>query len=202
MSLPKYLAELLGTFVLTLVVWLSIAFGQTVQPISTPVAAALVLGLFVYTIGGISGAHLNPAVTCAFMAQKKMKLEEGAFYIIAQFIGAVLAMVIGRIATGATIRVSAGDSLGVVFAEALGAFILVFGISSVATKKVPPAASGLVVGGSLLLGITIASVSGLSNGVLNPAVAIGIGSANLYYMLGPVIGAVIGAYAYQYVSEA
>ncbi len=200
MSLPKYIAEMLGTFVLTLAVWLSIGFGQTALPLQTPVVAGLALGLFVYTIGSISGAHLNPAVTCAFMALKKMKLQEGAFYIIAQFIGAVLAMVTGRIATGATIRVDVGGSFGVGAAEALGAFILMFGISSVAAKKVLPAASGLVVGGSLLLGITLASV--LSNGVLNPAVAIGIGSANIYYMVGPIVGAIVSAYAYQYVSEA
>ncbi len=196
MPLHKYLAEALGTFTLALVVWVAVGFTL---PIATPLAAGLTLGLFVYTIGGISGAHLNPAVTCALMAVKKISPQEGVMYIISQFVGAVLAMVFGRVATGEVVRVSVTNALTVGIAEAIGAFILVFGISAVVAKAVDKAASGLVVGGSLLLGVLIASAFG--NGVLNPAVALAIGSLNLMYIVGPLLGAIAGAFAYRALSE-
>jgi glycerol uptake facilitator-like aquaporin len=56
--------------------------------------------------------------------------------------------------------------------------------------------SGLVVGGSLLLGIALASLLG-SNGVINPAVALGIGSFNVMYVLGPVLGSLLGMQVYK-----
>ncbi len=62
--------------------------------------------------------------------------------------------------------------------------------------KTPSGLSGVVVGGSLLLGIAIAAGFG-SNGVLNPAVAFGIGSFGLMYIAGPILGAVCGMQAYK-----
>jgi glycerol uptake facilitator-like aquaporin len=59
-SFKKYGVELLGAFVLSVLVGFSLSRGI---PVSTPVMAALILMFFVYTIGGISGAHINPAVT-------------------------------------------------------------------------------------------------------------------------------------------
>jgi glycerol uptake facilitator-like aquaporin len=57
LPLKRYAAELVGTFFLTLVVYLSVALAL---PFSTPVMAAITLGLFVYTLGGVSGTHINP----------------------------------------------------------------------------------------------------------------------------------------------
>ena len=54
----------------------------------------------------------------------------------------------------------------------------------------------MVVGGSLLLGIAVAALLG-SNGVLNPAVALGIGSFNVMYVLGPILGSVLGMQLYK-----
>jgi glycerol uptake facilitator-like aquaporin len=56
----KYVVEALGAGVLTLVVGLSLA---GTFPVSTPVLAALTVGLFVYSVGHVSGVHINPAVT-------------------------------------------------------------------------------------------------------------------------------------------
>ncbi|MBI3331918.1 aquaporin [Candidatus Peregrinibacteria bacterium] len=196
MQLQKYLAELLGTFALTLAVWLSIGFSM---PLSTPLIAAITLGLFVYTVGHVSGAHLNPAITCALISINKIKPQDGALYIVAQFLGAMLAMIVGRMLTGETVQVGASNSLAVGTAEALGALFFAFGVASVAYKKVQMPASGIVVGGSLLLGIYVAL--SLSNGVLNPAVALGIGSLNPMYILGPVIGAVAGMWAFRFLSD-
>lgn len=196
LHVQKYLAEVLGAFALTLAVWLSIGFTM---PLATPVAAALVLGLFVYTVGHVSGAHLNPAVTLGLMSVKKISVQDGLLYIISQCVGGVAAMVLGRLVTGEVVRVTATTSLNVGLAEAVGAFILAFGVCSVVYKKVQPATSGLVIGGSLLLGIYLASA--MSNGVINPAVAIGIGSLNVMYILGPLLGGILGAQAFKYLSE-
>ena len=88
-NIKKYLAEALGTFTLALVVALSIV---TKFPIATPILAGLVLMLFVYSIGHISGAHINPAVTIGLWSIKKIKTNEALAYIVSQFIGAGIAL--------------------------------------------------------------------------------------------------------------
>lgn len=192
--MKKYIAECLGTFTLTLVVALSLAGAF---PVSTPVLAGLTLGLFVYTIGALSGAHINPGVTIGAWSIGKMQPKEAVIYIVAQLVGAAVALGVmsGLLGGGAELTVS-GD-MTIWIAEALGMVFFTFGIASVVYKKTSEHMSGLVIGGSLLLGITIAVLLG-SNGVLNPAVAIGIGSVNIAYLLAPVIGSIIGMQLYKY----
>ncbi len=92
-----------------------------------------------------------------------------------------------------------GNSLGIGLAELLGAALFLFGIAAVVLGAVPAAASGLVIGGSLFLGIHFAAHT--SNGVLNPAVALGIGSFSLAYIWGPIAGAIVGALLYRLLSS-
>lgn len=194
MNYKAYAAELLGTFTLTFVVWLGTAYEM---PLSTPVAAAITLGLFVYTIGTISGSHINPAVTIALLSVNKIKVKDAGMYIVAQVIGAAIAMLLGaQFTEGVTIGsdISLLEGIG----EILGSFVFIFGIASVVNKGVHEAVRGLVIGGSLLLGIYIASA--FSNGILNPAVAWGVGSFNPMYLLGPVIGGVAAVWAHQWLS--
>lgn len=194
--MKKYLAEALGTGALALVVGLSLKVSF---PLSTPLLAAVVLGLFVYSMGHVSGTHINPAVTVGVWSIGKIKGNEAVLYIISQCVGAAVAMFVVSSTVGIqTLTVS--NSLLVTFAEFLGTFFFTFGIASVVYGKTPQDASGLVIGGSLLLGIAIAALLG-SNGVLNPAVAFGIGSLNLAYVLGPVIGSILGMQAYKYLAH-
>lgn len=186
-------AELLGTFLLALLVHLSLG-GHF--PVPTPVVAGLTVGLLVYMIGGISGAHLNPAVTVSLWSIGKISVADAVGYIVAQFIGAALALILGNVLLGGSPAMVVGDSAMIVAAEALGAAILLLGISSVVHGKAPHDAAGLTIGGALLLGILAASTQ--SNGVLNPAVALGIGSMSLSYIAGPVIGGVIAAWGYRW----
>ena len=88
-----------------------------------------------------------------------------------------------------------GDNNFIMLMEMLGAFIFSLGVAASVFGKVSQGASGLAVGGSLLLGILIAS-SG-SNAVLNPAVALGIGSFSFSYLLGPIVGATLGMALYK-----
>ncbi len=194
-NLRAYVAEFIATFMLTLGVALSIASGSAI----TPLIAALTVGIFVYTIGPISGAHINPAVTVGLASVKKIDVKEAAFYIIAQFIGAVLAMLAVKAIAGDAVNVGATNDVMAGVMEALGAFVLVFGVSSVVYKNVDSGAAGLTIGGSLLIGILAASSK--ANGVLNPAVALGIGSVSLMYVLGPLVGGIAGAWAYKYVAK-
>ena len=187
-------AELLGAFTLTLLVCLSIAFAV---PLATPVIAALTVGCFVYTIGPVSGAHINPAVTIGLLSIKKLSPLHAAYYIVSQLLGGALALLLVTQLWKVTPAVIPADSLAIFSLEALGAFFLMFVVSSVVHGKVHDTASGLVIGTSLLLGILIASTG--SNGVLNPAVALGIGSLSLSYVLGPIIGSVLGAWAYTFI---
>jgi glycerol uptake facilitator protein len=197
--MKKYIAEGLGTFALALIVGLSIAghFG-----VVTPVLAALTLGLFVYSIGNISGTHINPAVTIGLWSIKKITTNEAVYYIIAQFIGAGVAFFITSSVglVGISAGVIASNALSVGAAELLGTFFFTFGIASVVYGKTPSQLSGVVVGGSLLLGVAFAALLG-SNGVLNPAVAFGIGSFGVMYVLGPIIGSVLGMQAYKYLID-
>ena len=84
MDIKKYLVEVLGTMTLTLVVALSIV-GKF--PVPTPVVAALCLGLFVYTIGHISGAHINPAITIGAWVIKKLVLMKLFLILLHNLLG-------------------------------------------------------------------------------------------------------------------
>ena len=190
MLLHRSLAEALGAFTLTLVVALSLTVPHS---IITPILAALTLGTFVYTIGNLSGAHLNPAVTIGLCSVRKISTMDALAYVIAQIAGAAIAMLVAKTMLNGIPQVTAANTLSIGVAEALGTFFLAFGVASVASGKVHSAASGLTVGLSLLLGIVIAGY--ISNGVLNPAVAIGIGSFSPMYILGPIVGGILGAWA-------
>src|SRR5262245_42230788 len=191
----RYVAEFLGTFALALAVALSLA-GKF--PVPTPVIAALALGVAVYTLGEISGTHINPAITLALASIGRIDIRDALFYLAAQFAGGAAAMFVSQIMLGTRPPVTTVDSVGVFAAEALGTFFLATGVCSVVLGKVPAPSAGLTIGGSLLLGISIAA--SVSNGVLNPAVALGIGSFSVMYAIGPIAGAVIAMQLYRYMA--
>ncbi len=192
MKLHSLAAELLGVFLLSLAVFISLT---SQLPLSTPVIAALTVGVLVYTMGSLSGAHLNPAVTVGLASVRAIGFGEAAAYIVAQFVGGYLGMIVGRLLTHGIPQLTVLNTPTVFAAEAIGAAILVIGVSSVVRHKCPADAAGLTIGGSLLLGILIASTG--SNGVLNPAVAFGIGSVSVAYVLGPIVGGIVGAWIYK-----
>ena len=194
LAFKKYAAELLGTFGLSFAVALSVS---GMFPVPTPVIAGLTLGLFVYTIGHISGAHLNPAVTIGAWSLGKIRMRDASFYIAAQFVGGGLAYILSRTLI-IPIRVPIADTVWVGIAEMIGAFFFTFGIAAVIYGKVPSLVSGIVIGGSLVLGISLAAP--LSNGILNPAVALGIGSFSLLYLISPIIGSILGMQVFAWLS--
>ncbi len=189
----KYIGEAVGTLVLTLVVALALVGTFAV---SVAVLAALTLGLFVYSLGHLSGTHINPAVTIGAWSIGKVSTDDMIKYVIAQALGAGAALLIVQMLVAETPDLVVGSGLGVGLAELIGTALFTFGIASVVYGKTPAVMSGLVIGGSLLLGIAVASLLG-SNGVINPAVALGIGSFNIMYVLGPIFGSVLGMQVYK-----
>lgn len=187
-----YAAEFLGTFLLAFVVRLAIGsqFG-----VPTAVLAGMTLGLGVYMFGPVSGAHLNPAVTIGLASVKKISVNDAALYIVAQLLGGFLAGLAGTAILSAPSSLVAESTLLIGLAEAMGAAVLVLGVSSVVFGKTPAPAAGLAIGTALTLGASIASV--LSNGVVNPAVALGIGSVSVAYILGPIVGGILAAWGYR-----
>lgn len=189
----KYVAEFIGTFMLALVVVLSLAINP---PLATPVLAALTLGIFVYTVGHISGTHINPAVTVGIFTLGKIKPLEAVGYVVAQFLGGAAAYVLAFNVLAMPLLAPGGSSAMVFVAETMGMLLFTFGIASVVYGKAPAGLSGVVVGSSLLLGIVIAVGIG-SGGILNPAVAVALNSLNVAYLGGSIIGSILGFQLYR-----
>ena len=96
MLMKKYLAELVGTFVLTFLgcgaaVALGCADSNTASVVGTALAFGLAVVAMAYTIGGISGCHINPAITLGCFLTGRMKAKDCAMYMVFQVIGAILA---------------------------------------------------------------------------------------------------------------
>ena len=93
--MKKYFAELVGTFVLTLLgcgTAVSLACGSdTASVVGTAIAFGLSVVAMAYTIGGISGCHINPAISFGLCLSGKLSVKDTVMYIIFQIIGAILA---------------------------------------------------------------------------------------------------------------
>lgn len=151
------LAELIGTFFLTLAALLS----------GTPYAVGLALATLVYAIGDISGSHVNPAITIGILLKRSIEFSTAALYIIAQIVGAISARAVsGLVGNLAPDYQAAGG-----FAEFFGFGLLMLTVVSVYEKNVPKAGSGVAVGAALAAGLLT------TKGILNPAVAIAMGEA-------------------------
>src|ERR1700687_181330 len=88
----KYLAELIGTFVLVFASCGSaVLAGDKIGFLGVSLAFGLSLLAMVYAIGPISGCHINPPVTIGFLISKKVQGRYAAGYILAQIVGAILA---------------------------------------------------------------------------------------------------------------
>ena len=114
--MKKYIAEMLGTFVLVFIGCGTVVFASRyVGSIGVALSFGLALTTAAYTFGPISGAHVNPAVTLGFLSSGRMKLNQALGYIVFQFIGALLATAVvymiakGR-ATGYTLEMGLGQN--------------------------------------------------------------------------------------------
>lgn len=153
------LSEFTGTF------FLSLAALSVPAPF-TILAVGIVLLVFVYVIGPISGAHMNPAITIGLVAARQFPIGEGVLYIFVQLAAALFARLM--VSQGWIGLFGNYSSAGVV-AEFIGFGILMLAVAAVTEKRVTAAGSGVAVGPALMAGLFI------SGGVLNPAVAVAMG---------------------------
>ena len=199
-SLPKrFVAELVGTFLLTVAALLSppnLTFG---------VVGATLLVLVV-ALGKVSGTHINPAVTVGLMAARQFPLREGFAYIVAQLVGAFLALGLGQLLDRRLPQTDPG--VNALWFEMLGTALFVFVVVRVVIAKPSEAATALGIGVALLIGIAITGAS--SGGVLNPAIASVLLTGDLVrgqaiepltYLVGPLVAAVVAALLARYLSD-
>jgi glycerol uptake facilitator-like aquaporin len=193
------IAEFIGTFSLAYAVLASI--NGAVPSVPTAVIAGFTLLLAALSIGGISGAHINPAVTLGLFSIKKISLRNAVFYLLSQFAGALAALgLIALVLHGHDHSVASDKSNWTVFSgEMIGAAIFTFGVAAAVEQGLQKISAAFLVGGSLTLGIVFASIA--SNGVVNPAVAVAIGSSTWGYIIGPIVGAVVGMNLQHYIRK-
>jgi aquaporin NIP len=177
------------------------------------VGVALVFGLvimaMVYATGHLSGAHINPAVTIAFTLTRHFAARDAAAYVAAQLAGAVLGALLllavwpdQPAALGATVpSVAAGSAL---VYEVVMTAVLMFVIVAVATDtRAVGAAAAIAIGGTVgldaLFGGPVTGASMNPARSLGPALAAGEWRDFWVYLAGPVLGAALGAFAYQLV---
>jgi len=227
----KLVAEVIGTAILVFIGAGSVpltVFLTGSQPFGSAelstISFAFAFAIFaaVYSVGHISGCHINPAVTVALLATRKIDLATAVPYIIAQLIGALVGagltyiILIGNdpatLGLGAvSVNAKAGNLIGFL-AEVIGTAILVFTVFGAAVDgRAPAGFAGLIIG-FIVYGVIIL-VGPITGAALNPARQIGpellgglIGAKThldqlWVYIAGPIVGGLGGAFLYEFVGH-
>ncbi|KAK9064262.1 hypothetical protein SSX86_015642 [Deinandra increscens subsp. villosa] len=206
----KLLAELFATYFLVFAGCGIITVNIDQNDIAGQPGIAIVWGaavmVMVYTVGHVSGAHINPAVTIAFASCKRFPWKEVPGYVIAQILASTLASGTLRLILSGKHDHFVGNApphshLQSFVVEMIITFYLMFVITAVATDdRATGQLAGVAIGSTVLLNALFAGpISGAS---MNPARSIGPALVwNEYkglwvYILGPIIGAIGGAWAY------
>jgi aquaporin Z len=217
-----YLAEAVGTFVLVLGgVGAAVLAGDKIGYLGISFAFGLSLLAMVYTIGPISGCHVNPAVTVGLLLAGKLPPRHGVGYVVAQCVGAIVAAgIVLAIARGAVGGYSAalkglasngygahspaGYGAGAAFlAEAVLTCLLVLTVLGATDAQAPVGFAGLAIGLMLalthLVGIPVTNTSVNPARSLGPAVFVGghaLGQLWLF-IVAPLLGAATAAAVYR-----
>jgi aquaporin NIP len=213
--LRRSAAEAIAAFALVFAGCGAVVTNATHQGALGNVGISLVFGLvimvMIYATGHLSGAHINPAVTIAFTLTRHFPPREAISYIAAQVIGATAGALLLLAAwtsqpgqLGATVP-SVGSATALVYEIVLTAFLM-FVIIAVATDtRAVGAAAAIAIGGTVgldaLFGGPITGASMNPARSFGPALASGTWTDFWVYVAGPVIGAALGAFAYQLVRE-
>lgn len=216
--MKKYFAECLGTMTLTFMGCGSAMFLGCDVP-GGHLAVALAFGLSIvataYYIGGISGCHINPAVSLAMLINKRLDSKDFVGYVVGQVIGAIIGAALLKLllsfgltdltgGLGSNGVANAGGVAGALVVEIILTFFFIITILGVTADEKNGSVAGIVIGLTLtfvhIVGIPLTGTS------VNPARSIGpalfAGGAALsdvwVFILGPFIGAALAAFVYQY----
>ena len=214
--MKKYFAELVGTFVLTFLgCGAAVALGCGAENTAAIVGTAMAFGLSViamaYTIGGISGCHINPAITLGVFLNGGISAKDCGMYMLFQVIGAILAAAVlaGIVATDPSIVITTatganacafGAANGLIVEIVLTClFVLVVLGATSKTNGATNNFAGLAIGLSLILihlvGIHFTGTSVNPARSIGPAIfAGGDALVNLWiFIVGPFVGALVAA---------
>ncbi|KAF4382292.1 hypothetical protein F8388_016302 [Cannabis sativa] len=208
--IQKLLAEVLGTYFLVFAGCASVVVNLAEDKVVTFPGISIVWGLvvmvMVYSVGHISGAHFNPAVTIAFATTRRFPLKQVPAYVLAQVLGSTLASGTLRLLfTGKQDHffgtLPTGSDMQSFVLEFVITFYLMFVVSGVSTdNRAIGELAGLAVGSTVLLNVMFAGpISGAS---MNPARSLGPAIvASRYkglwiYLVSPTLGAIAGAWVY------
>jgi aquaporin Z len=228
-SKKKYAAEFIGTLVLVLMgcgsaVLAGRNFGNLAGTGAVGISFAFGLSVLVmvYAIGGISGCHINPAVSISMLAAGKLSVKDTVGYVVAQCLGAVVgASALYVIAIGNPLYSLASNGLGqngygvaspggfsmtsAFVAEVLLTFIFLLVIHGSISEKVPKGFAGIPIGLSLVLihlvGIPVTGTSVNPARSLGPAIIVGGTALNQLWLfwMAPIIGGLIAAVVWKFI---
>ena len=218
-SFKAYIAEFIGTCVLVVFgcgTACAISCEVTGGYLATAIAFGLVIVAMAYSIGNISGCHINPAVSLAMLITKKLPLRDFIYYVIAQFLSAIAGAGI------LCIFFPASEGLGSnglfensiiksLIIECILTFVFIFAILGVTSKVKNTQVSGIVIGLTLtlvhILGIHFTGTSVNPARSLGPAVILAFTgnttplSEVWVFIVAPLIGAAVAAAVFSLVNK-
>ena len=220
--MKKYIAECLGTFVLTFLGCGTAMFLGCTTPagvVGTAIAFGLAVVAMAYTIGGISGCHINPAITLGVTLNGGLTWKEACGYWCGQIIGGILAgavlLLVAKTvaapdltgALGSNGVANAGGVWGACLVEVIATFLFVLGVLGTTDSKTGAGNfAGLAIGLSLIL-IHLVCIN-LTGTSVNPARSIGpalfAGGHALkdvwVFICAPLVGGALGALVWKGIS--
>lgn len=205
----KGLAEVVGTFLLVFIgTGTAVLSGSVVSTLGIALGFGLAVMVAANTVGMISGAHLNPAVSLAFLVNKRMEVKEFGVYVLSQIIGALLGTGLLRLIVGMT-DLPVDNLAQTVYQDitTTGAFIvemvltaiLVFVVLSVTSKKGETSYNGLAIGLTLamlhFIGVPLTGMSVNPVRSMSPALFVGGDAMSQLwlYILAPLVGGLLAA---------
>lgn len=221
----KYAAEMIGTFVLVLIgCGSAVVAGSQIGFLGISLAFGFAVLAMVYAIGGISGCHINPAITIAMLVAGKIKLNDAVGYVLAQCVGAIAASAVlllimsgnpsyslavnGLGQNGYGPGYNGGYSIVSAFvAEVVLTMIFLLVVFGATSKSAPSGFAGIAIGISLvfihLVGIPITGTSVNPARSLGPALIVG-GNALAQlpvFIVAPIIGGILAALIWGFVLD-
>ena len=216
-SLKKYLAELIGTFVLVFfacgtAVVVKCSVDNPAGYLLTALAFGLVIVAMAYSIGNVSGCHINPAVSIAMLISGKMTFKDFVGYVVAQFAGAIA----GAAALMAFVGKESGLGTNGLYEGKIGAsflieiiltFVFVLAILGVTSKESNGAIAGVVIGLSLtlvhIIGIAFTGTSVNPARSFGPALFVGGEALSCVwvFLLAPLVGGALAALVYKFLTS-
>ena len=227
--MKKYVAEFIGTLVLTLFGCGSAAISGGIDGVLGVLGIAMAFGLSIvamaYVIGDVSGCHINPAVSLGVLLSGGMSGKDFAGYVAAQFLGGIagagiLFGFISLSALGDVASVGLGQNgfdsasyvginmAGAIIVEIVLTFVFVFTILGVTAKAKTKTVAGLVIGLTLafvhILGIPLTGTSVNPARSFGPALLVGNGTALSQvwvFIAAPLVGAALAAVVYRVICK-